>query len=310
MGPIWMTLLLVSTLGFFSWSAFRRLRQVSVGVPDPRFSWSGDQIVDRTKTLLVYAFGQKKMPNYSLAGFAHVGIFVAFQVLGLEHNRSRVGDHHVKRDVGGSFVIVGDRDGDRDRRTAKSTNHLGGVPFHSKSDRSTTALGANGGVAPARKMPDIPSSKRLALGANASTSTNHLRCGEVLAKHPQYCEDEYAHAHAHDHEEVTVEIVLRKEELPEEELWTEDHERITDRPFRPRPATGPEATRCGRRSSTGRCWSGTARRGLAWPGACVPPSARPTRTTGSSPPSRRSIARWIESAASCHWPLRYWASAR
>ena len=81
MGPIWMTLLLVSTLGFFSWSAFRRLRQVKVGVPDPRFAWTGEQIADLTTTLLVYAFGQKKMPNYTLAGFAHVGIFVAFQVL-------------------------------------------------------------------------------------------------------------------------------------------------------------------------------------------------------------------------------------
>ena len=81
MGPIWMTLLLVSTLGFFSWSAFRRLRQVGIGVPDPRFAWTGDQIADRTKTLLIYAFGQKKMPNYTLAGFAHVGIFIAFQVL-------------------------------------------------------------------------------------------------------------------------------------------------------------------------------------------------------------------------------------
>jgi hypothetical protein len=76
-----MTLLLASTLGFFSWSAFRRLRQVKVGVPDPRFEWSGEQIADRAKTLLIYAFGQKKMPNYTLAGFAHVGIFIAFQVL-------------------------------------------------------------------------------------------------------------------------------------------------------------------------------------------------------------------------------------
>ena len=81
MGPIWMTLLLVSTLGFFSWSAFRRIRQVKIGVPDPRFAWTGEQIADRAKTLLVYAFGQKKMPNYTLAGFAHVGIFIAFQVL-------------------------------------------------------------------------------------------------------------------------------------------------------------------------------------------------------------------------------------
>ncbi len=81
MGPIWMTLLLVSTLGFFSWSAFRRMRQVKIGVPDPRFAWNGEQIADRAKTLMIYAFGQKKMPNYTMAGFAHVGIFVAFQVL-------------------------------------------------------------------------------------------------------------------------------------------------------------------------------------------------------------------------------------
>ena len=81
MGPIWMTLLLASTLGFFSWSAFRRFRQVTVGVPDPRFSWSVDQILDRTKTVLVYAVGQRKMPNYSAAGFAHILIFVAFMAL-------------------------------------------------------------------------------------------------------------------------------------------------------------------------------------------------------------------------------------
>ena len=47
MGPIWMTLLLVSTLGFFSWSVFRRLRQIKIGVPDPRFAWTGEQIADR-----------------------------------------------------------------------------------------------------------------------------------------------------------------------------------------------------------------------------------------------------------------------
>ena len=81
MSAIGMIVLLVSTLGFFSWSAFRRTRQVFAGVPDPRFSWSPDQIVDRLKTLLVYAFGQKKMPYYSLAGIAHIMIFIAFQVL-------------------------------------------------------------------------------------------------------------------------------------------------------------------------------------------------------------------------------------
>ena len=81
MGPIWMTLLLVSMLGLFAWSAFRRLRQVRVGIPDPRFAWTVEQIVNRTKTVLVYAFGQRRMPSYPLAGLAHVGIFVAFLVL-------------------------------------------------------------------------------------------------------------------------------------------------------------------------------------------------------------------------------------
>ena len=81
MSAIGMTVLLVSTLAFFSWSVFRRLRQLKVGVSDPRFLWTADQIVDRTKALMVYAFGQKKMPYYSLAGIAHIGIFVAFQVL-------------------------------------------------------------------------------------------------------------------------------------------------------------------------------------------------------------------------------------
>ena len=81
MGPIWMTLLLLSTLGFFSWSAYRRIRQVKVGVSDPRFAWTGEQITDRTKAVLVYVLGQKKMPNYTLAGFAHIGIFAAFVVL-------------------------------------------------------------------------------------------------------------------------------------------------------------------------------------------------------------------------------------
>ncbi|MEZ4287186.1 MAG: (Fe-S)-binding protein [Polyangiales bacterium] len=81
MSPIGMTVLLVSTLGFFAYSAYRRTRQLLVGNPDARFAWTPDQIVERTKALLVYVFAQKKMPYYTLAGIAHIGIFVAFQVL-------------------------------------------------------------------------------------------------------------------------------------------------------------------------------------------------------------------------------------
>ncbi|MCB9661700.1 MAG: (Fe-S)-binding protein [Sandaracinaceae bacterium] len=82
MSPIGMTLVLLTTLGFFSWSAKRRVRQLKVGVPDPDFDLSRPgELFDRVKTLTIYAFFQKKMPNYSIAGFAHVGIFMAFQVL-------------------------------------------------------------------------------------------------------------------------------------------------------------------------------------------------------------------------------------
>ena len=45
---------------------------------------------------------------------------------------------------------------------------------------------------------------------------------------------------------------------------------------------------CGRSSSTARCWSATARRGRGWRAASGSRSARPARTTPSSPPSRRS----------------------
>jgi len=80
MSPIAMTLVLLTTLGFFSWSAKRRIRQLKVGVPDPDFDLSRPgELFDRTKTLMIFAFFQKKMPNYTLAGLAHVGIFMAFR---------------------------------------------------------------------------------------------------------------------------------------------------------------------------------------------------------------------------------------
>jgi Fe-S oxidoreductase len=82
MSAIGMTILLVTTLSFFSWSAFRRYRQVKVGVPDPTIDLKDpEQLADRTRVTLIYAIFQKKMPNYTLAGFAHIGIFAAFVVL-------------------------------------------------------------------------------------------------------------------------------------------------------------------------------------------------------------------------------------
>ena len=82
MSPIAMTLVLVSTLAFFSWSVFRRTRQVLVGVPDPEFDLKRPgELRDRIRAVLVYVFGQRKMPYYRMAGIAHIGIFIAFVVL-------------------------------------------------------------------------------------------------------------------------------------------------------------------------------------------------------------------------------------
>ncbi len=85
MNAVAMTLVLVGTLSFFSWSVFRRYRQiVKVGNPDPRFRWTWPQIVDRGLTVLRVALGQEKMwkkRGYLEAGLAHIVIFAAFNVL-------------------------------------------------------------------------------------------------------------------------------------------------------------------------------------------------------------------------------------
>ena len=81
MSSIGMTFVLVSTLSFFSYSVFRRWRQLRVGQPDPKFSLAGGEAAGRAFDTLVYAFGQRKMPNYPAAGFAHATIFFGFQVL-------------------------------------------------------------------------------------------------------------------------------------------------------------------------------------------------------------------------------------
>lgn len=84
MSPIAMTLVLVSTLAFFSWSVYRRYRQVMIGRPDPRFQWTPGQLVLRTKKVLLTALGQEKMwkkKGYLTAGLAHIVIFAAFNVL-------------------------------------------------------------------------------------------------------------------------------------------------------------------------------------------------------------------------------------
>lgn len=84
MSPIWMTVVLVVTLGAFAWSAVRRWRLLMVGAPEPRFTFDPASLKERVEHTLIYALGQKKMPKnarYRVAGAAHIAIFAAFVVL-------------------------------------------------------------------------------------------------------------------------------------------------------------------------------------------------------------------------------------
>ncbi len=84
MSPIWMTVVIFVTVGAFAWSAVRRWRLLMVGGAEPRFTLAGDALRQHIERVLVYAFGQRKMPKntrYRLAGLAHIGIFAAFMVL-------------------------------------------------------------------------------------------------------------------------------------------------------------------------------------------------------------------------------------
>lgn len=85
MSPLGMTLVFIVFGGVFAWSAARRWQLLLVGAPEPRFTWNSiTAIQDRVIQTLVYAFGQKKMPQnsrYRMAGLAHVAIFAGFNVL-------------------------------------------------------------------------------------------------------------------------------------------------------------------------------------------------------------------------------------
>ena len=77
MNPTWMLVMLLSLAAAFAWSASRRWQLLRVGRPLNRF----DDIATRAKGTWIYAFAQKKMRYYWLAGFAHKLIFVGFLVL-------------------------------------------------------------------------------------------------------------------------------------------------------------------------------------------------------------------------------------
>ncbi len=79
MNPVLMALIIVSLSGAFAWKARRRWHLLKVGSAtwESRF---GD-VAERVRAVWTYAFYQKKMRNYLLAGLAHQLIFMGFSVL-------------------------------------------------------------------------------------------------------------------------------------------------------------------------------------------------------------------------------------
>ena len=77
MNPTWMLTMLVALSAAFAWSANRRWQLLKVGRDVNRI----DNLVERLKGTYIYAFAQKKMGYYPLAGLAHKLIFTGFFVL-------------------------------------------------------------------------------------------------------------------------------------------------------------------------------------------------------------------------------------
>src|SRR5438477_7634522 len=78
MAPVLATLLIVAGLSVFAWILSFRVRPLLFARPDVRW----DDAPTRTEKLLLYGFGQKRMPARPErpAGAAHIWIFVAFIV--------------------------------------------------------------------------------------------------------------------------------------------------------------------------------------------------------------------------------------
>ncbi|HKY37294.1 MAG TPA: (Fe-S)-binding protein [Polyangiaceae bacterium] len=79
MNPVLMALIIVSLVAVFAWSTRRRWHLLKVG--DATWESRFDQLGKRLAAVWTYAFYQKKMRNYLLAGFAHQLIFMGFVVL-------------------------------------------------------------------------------------------------------------------------------------------------------------------------------------------------------------------------------------
>ena len=77
MNPTMMLTLFVALSAAFAWSANRRWQLLKVGRGENRM----DNLGERLKGTYDYAFAQKKMGYYPLAGLAHKLIFLGFSVL-------------------------------------------------------------------------------------------------------------------------------------------------------------------------------------------------------------------------------------
>ena len=80
MNPIAMALLIASLVGLFVWTARQRFALIGTGAPVEGGSRT-DQVGERAHAVWTFAFYQKKMRNYLLAGLAHQLIFMGFLVL-------------------------------------------------------------------------------------------------------------------------------------------------------------------------------------------------------------------------------------
>ena len=78
MAPVLATLIIVAGLSIFAWIMSYRVRPLLFARPDVRW----DDAPTRTERLLLYGFGQKRMPSKPErpAGAAHIWIFIAFIV--------------------------------------------------------------------------------------------------------------------------------------------------------------------------------------------------------------------------------------
>src|SRR3954465_13553643 len=81
MSTLLFTLVVLVALGFFAHTVYERVRLLRASRPSDRF----DQLAERLKAVLVYAFGQKKfITGEQPAGWMHFFIFWGFVILGLQ----------------------------------------------------------------------------------------------------------------------------------------------------------------------------------------------------------------------------------